>query len=822
MAIVTRLGKGSKLTIEEMDNNLLSLETDISGNVSSITSKLDKGDYTGSAKDLENVITAAVTGASGISIVPTSPAPSGTGITSFTATQAGTYTNFGGVVVNANSFAIISRSAAGVFSISQTPFNITTGKILTWSAGAYALGDQVNYLGKDWTANAVTVAGDVPGTSTKWTERLSSYTDKTGSLASMANQIYIDFSVNNLLVGYRNASGVFVASNSYRTTVLIPCYEGEIVEHKGQPYSNPSVCGFDKDGLFTGIIINENSNLTLTAIIPKGVKFVAFTAVTSFAYTFRKTQWKIEGSYINVDDLLNAGTYAKKENVQPFSMEMARAEEFSSNVGFTNVTTGISGIVGAGSKLIYDFKDIDTTKYFRFDMLITINQITTGSFLEILFKNKALDFNGDTKLRFYDNSVTSLFYGSTIISATGVLPADKFQFSVIGHLGNITFSVSRLDRDWDGTFTSTGYLIPIGNKIYHKTRRIEELKSDVLPYQLINYLEITSTNAIDYTINSINLNRISTDVPNFNVNTIFSPKIYNDSIDGFSYPMIYSKAGALSLAQWHHPNQTIGSIQNAELFAGLYNSRIAICFITGNSLNNPTGTNLFGKGVGSSNYGAPIGMKYRKKLMDVSSKLLKLDTLISIGASMGGYNSYAYSAAYPDQISCIVTICAAYDLSYAFTNSFAVVEKAYSSAYVCIADNTGVPTTDTTKWTKIANEKSAPALKYYEDNVFYDTYSVDKAYVIGNVVFVNYTGTSANLEFYNVSKFGNKLSTIPTLMIDGASDSTIPIAEADKFFNYIRASGGVKIERITVAGATHIAPSTFKTTEILDFINKHI
>ena len=61
MAIVTRLGKGSKLTIEEMDNNLLSLESGVSDNVSSITSKLDKGDYTGTAKDLENAITAAVT-----------------------------------------------------------------------------------------------------------------------------------------------------------------------------------------------------------------------------------------------------------------------------------------------------------------------------------------------------------------------------------------------------------------------------------------------------------------------------------------------------------------------------------------------------------------------------------------------------------------------------------------------------------------------------------------------------------------------------------------------------------------------------------------
>jgi hypothetical protein len=165
MAIVTRVGKGSKLTAKEMDNNLLSLESDISGNVSAITSKLDKGTYTGTAKDLENAIAAnvtliaskldkgaytgtakdlenaivaAVTGASGISIVPTSPAPSGTGIASFTATQAGTYTNYGGVVVNTNSFAVISRSAAGVFSISQTAFDLTT-YVKTIDLNAYAV-----------------------------------------------------------------------------------------------------------------------------------------------------------------------------------------------------------------------------------------------------------------------------------------------------------------------------------------------------------------------------------------------------------------------------------------------------------------------------------------------------------------------------------------------------------------------------------------------------------------------------------------------------------------------------------------------------------
>ncbi|WP_163398150.1 hypothetical protein [Flavobacterium fluviatile] len=58
-------------------------------------------------------------------IVPTSPAPGGTGVATWSATQAGTYTNFGGVVVNANSLATISRNAAGVFAISQTALDFT-------------------------------------------------------------------------------------------------------------------------------------------------------------------------------------------------------------------------------------------------------------------------------------------------------------------------------------------------------------------------------------------------------------------------------------------------------------------------------------------------------------------------------------------------------------------------------------------------------------------------------------------------------------------------------------------------------------------------
>jgi hypothetical protein len=68
-----------------------------------------------------NVVAAPFLG----TIVPTTT-PTGTGSAYWIATQNGTYTNFGGLVVNANSFAVISRNASGVFSISQTALDLTS------------------------------------------------------------------------------------------------------------------------------------------------------------------------------------------------------------------------------------------------------------------------------------------------------------------------------------------------------------------------------------------------------------------------------------------------------------------------------------------------------------------------------------------------------------------------------------------------------------------------------------------------------------------------------------------------------------------------
>lgn len=113
--------------------------------------------------------------------------PAGTGNRYWTAVSPGTYANFGGVVVAANSLAIISVTAAGVWSVSQTALNLSTylkivdgNKINFWAAQDYPIGTQINHLGKDWylPTNAA-LSTDIPGTSSKWVERLSGYLENS-------------------------------------------------------------------------------------------------------------------------------------------------------------------------------------------------------------------------------------------------------------------------------------------------------------------------------------------------------------------------------------------------------------------------------------------------------------------------------------------------------------------------------------------------------------------------------------------------------------------------------------------------------------------
>ena len=105
---------------------------------------------------------------SGKSITPSS-VPDGTGVMSWTATQAGTYTNFGGLIVGSNEFAIISRDAYGAFSISKTLLDFSNKADLQVGKNKYnyltdtpSVGFFINTIGNSVANAAYTASGFIP------------------------------------------------------------------------------------------------------------------------------------------------------------------------------------------------------------------------------------------------------------------------------------------------------------------------------------------------------------------------------------------------------------------------------------------------------------------------------------------------------------------------------------------------------------------------------------------------------------------------------------------------------------------------------------
>lgn len=82
------------------------------------------------------------------SVATPSSTPTGTGEAFWFATQPGTYTNYGGVVVNANSYALIGRDASGNFSISQTAFTdfSTTNSYNVLKSADFLIQKNRNYI----------------------------------------------------------------------------------------------------------------------------------------------------------------------------------------------------------------------------------------------------------------------------------------------------------------------------------------------------------------------------------------------------------------------------------------------------------------------------------------------------------------------------------------------------------------------------------------------------------------------------------------------------------------------------------------------------
>ena len=112
------------------------------------------------------------------------------------------------------------------------PFTNTNGTITVWTPQVYKSGAYVNYLGKDWIADVPVVAGDIPGTSSKWSNRLYAVAavDSSGELMSnlrakavTGKELYNAVPNINLFnplssaiekMAYINSGGYYMASGS--------------------------------------------------------------------------------------------------------------------------------------------------------------------------------------------------------------------------------------------------------------------------------------------------------------------------------------------------------------------------------------------------------------------------------------------------------------------------------------------------------------------------------------------------------------------------------------------------------------------------------
>lgn len=501
-------------------------------------------------------------------------------------------------------------------------------------------------------------------------------------------------------------------------------------------------------------------------------------------------------------------------NSDVFSKQMLAIANLTTNSGFVNTENGIKGATTTGVEIFtISFPTIDYTKKFRIDVVIKIKDASIANArIEVLKSG-----NSWQGLSYIEVGGGNLAMNKTHLNSQGFssVPSNStFQYSIIGNGKRVIRNIIPLSAKWDGNYATT-YLPSFTGQIISQSEVYNYNPSgSVEMFKDINLINVTGTNTNDVIIESVN-------VQYFDDPTIYSHKDYlatlmdlsvlNDSLDNVYPAYLYCPPNSKALIQWHHPNGyngTIDSTAYGTFFPNLYNDGYAICFGTFNSFNNPSGTSLWGAGVTSSNWGAPTGLVYRKALNDYVDSLIKADYFIQIGGSMGAFNALSYAAHFPDKIKKVVGISGALNLTYNYNNVFTnVINKAYGAAYRCILASTGNDTSNATYWVKISNEKNAPGLIEYA-NPFYDTYSSGKSYVVGDVVFKDYTGNAAGLVDFDLILNPSNLSKIPILLIHGDSDTTIDDAQSTDFKTAVNAIGG-DVTLNLVTGANHLDISLF-------------
>lgn len=509
-------------------------------------------------------------------------------------------------------------------------------------------------------------------------------------------------------------------------------------------------------------------------------------------------------------------------NSDIFSKEVLNISDLTTNSGFVNVENGVNGGALGTENFTVSFPTIDYTRKFRIDVIIKIKDASTAN-AKIEIKKDGNSWQG---LSYIDVGAGNLAMNKSHLNSQGFssVPSNStFQYSLIGNGKRVIRNIMPISVKWNGNYATT-YLPAFTGQIVTQTEAYNYNPSGTVEmFKDIDIISVTGTNTSEVVIESINIQYFD-DVSIYEhkqyLVTLMDITILNDAIDDVYPSYLYCPTNPKALVQWHHPssfNGTIDSSQYGTFFSDLFSDGYAVCFGTFNSFNNPSGTPLWGAGVTSSNWGAPSGLVYRKALNDYVDSLIHAPYFIQIGGSMGAFNALTYTVNYPDKVRGAIGISGALDLTYNYNNGYSgVINKAYGASYKCILPSTGNSTSNPTYWEKISNEKNAPKLNEYS-NPFYDTYSSGKSYIVGDVVFEDYTGVVAGLSMFDIILNPRNLTKPTILLIHGSSDATISDTQSLATQTAVNAVGGNVTVDIKI-GATHLDITLFNFNYIKDFL----
>ena len=276
-----------------------------------------------------------------LGVVTPTDTPAGTGINYWECIEAGTYTNFGGVVLGANSRGTIFRNLSGVFSISQVAYDVS---------GKVNVSDVINTLVSTETAKPLSAAqGKV----------LKEEITKKANLTVGKNLFNKDDS--DVQIGYAISAGNGNSNVTagFTATGFIPVIAGQTIvsNYSSGGYGNAY---YDADKVF---ISGSSSTGVLT--IPAGAFFLRKTLATLLVNLVQIELGSVSSTYeayklsVPVSELGNA---ALKSELQPALDLIAKKANLTvgknlfnyqdADVVLNSVIGGDGNIYGGNSGLI--------------------------------------------------------------------------------------------------------------------------------------------------------------------------------------------------------------------------------------------------------------------------------------------------------------------------------------------------------------------------------------------------------------------------------------------------------------------------------------